>query len=153
EAARDRHNEVDIYDPRTKERIAPSFRVDFEAPEGDIGAQRVDLSRRAEHGELDGFVDIGPDVFELVPVGSVADERHEVRYASDKLAARDFPRWAEGATNDGIQAKRLSAEPVSIETVRRTQPPAAFHATGLTRRDPRTGGVGEPSDASRRATF
>jgi ABC-2 type transport system permease protein len=156
ELAEEHHNSVEIYDATTKVREAPKYQLEFVEPSADTPeamlVQRLELSERQSKGEIEGFVEIGPDVFE-VAAESAVDDRHAIRFQSEKIAAHDFARWATKAIERAIQEQRFQAQNVSRDTVRRIQTPTPARIKGLTKKNPRTGAIEEPSDETRLASF
>jgi ABC-2 type transport system permease protein len=160
ETARDFYNRYIVIDQETGEQNKPKFDlipIEPSAPDRQsILQQRYELSQRAEQGEFEGFLEIGPDVFALGPPPSKdqpADERRELRFQSSKPKAGEFGRWAERAANEGIQQHRFAEHNVPIKLVQELQRPVRLKAKGLTLRDPLTGELRDASDESRVATF
>lgn len=155
EAATERHNAIEVYNVETRARESPFYRLEFVAPSANtrdaILAQRLELSRRHDTGELDGFLEIGPDVFEVVPPGSLPSDPHDLRFQSDRLGARDFARWARRAVDDAVQVRRLADRQISPEVVRTLQTPVPLRMKPTTKRNPATGAIEDGSDESRAA--
>ena len=156
EAALKTHNDTEVLDPLTKSRVAPLFVVDFVAPSADDAAavigQRVALSERHGHGEIEGFLEIGPDVFTPVPVGTPPDDRHSVRYQSDREIERDFVRWAGRTLNAAVQEHRFEAHGLAPEVVRSLQAPVPQQTKGSTKRDPVTGAFTDTTEETKIAS-
>ncbi len=150
------HNEVEVLDETTKQRTAPAYELLFitpSAPDEDaIVAQRLELSARHEGGELEGILEIGPDVFDVEP-GASNDDRHRVRFQTDKLASTQFSQWASVVINSAIQAERFELASISPELVARLQAPVPLHVTAATKRNSETGAIEEASDEARAASF
>jgi ABC-2 type transport system permease protein len=157
EAARERHNAIEIYDVETKLREAPAFTLVFVEPSADSKAaiveQRLDLSQRQMKGEFEGLLEIGPEVFTIVPPGSPPDDRHDVRFQSEKAVERDFPRWANRVVSNAVQEQRFMKEGISPEAVRTIQTPAPLRLKGLTKKNRVTGAIEDASDDSRVMSF
>jgi ABC-2 type transport system permease protein len=157
ETAKQRHNEFEIYNVVTKAREAPAYELVFVEPSVDsqeaIQKQRLELSQRHASGEFEGFLEIGPDVFEIVPPGSPPDDRHDIRFQSDKIAERDFSRWAARALNDAVQAHRFERRQISAEVVHSLQTPVPVRVKAATKVNPVTGAIEDASDESRVASF
>jgi ABC-2 type transport system permease protein len=157
ETALTRHNELEVIEARTGARTGPTFELVFVEPSSEareeVLAQRLQLSRRITKGELAGIVEIGPEVFDIVPVGSPPDDRHDIRFQSEKVVERAFSAWATRVINDAVQERRLANEHVSADLVRRIQTPAPSRSLGPTKQDPRSGAIAEASDESRIAAF
>jgi ABC-2 type transport system permease protein len=151
-AAARRHNEVEAFDPETGEQTRPTFELIAVEPSADdpdaVQRQRLDLSRRQQANEFEGFLDIGPDVYALAPPGSPPDPRREIRLQSDKASTNIFHRWADRAVNEGIQQRRFADQGVSRELVLTIQQPVRLRAKGLTRQDA-TGAIADAPDESR----
>jgi ABC-2 type transport system permease protein len=159
QAAAEFRNRVVIFDRETGEQNKPKFELlviePSPADRNAIMQQRYDLSHRCEHGEFEGFLEIGPDVYALdvVTPGKPVDERFEMRYQTNKPGDGNFGSWAKSAANEGIQQHRLAAHDVSLKLVRDLQQPVDLKSKGLTRRDPLTGELKDASDESRVASF
>src|SRR5262249_35788450 len=155
-----RHNDVEVYDRETGEQNKPKFEliaIEPSAPERDaVLRQRYDLSQRCQHGEFEGFLEVGPDVYALGPPparGQPADERRTIRFQSAKPSAREFGWWAEREANNGIQQHRFAEHSVSADLVRQIQQQVSVRSKGLTQRDPATGELRDATDESRVANF
>ncbi len=152
EAAKLNHNTVEIYNPETKAREAPIYELVYIEPSADSQAailqQRYDLSLRHRSGEFEGFLEIGPDVFEITAPGSAPESRRDIRFQSDKVVAREFARWATRAINGAVQEHRFARDGISLEAVRRNQTLVALRNKGLTSRDATTGALADASDDS-----
>ena len=160
DAAAKRRNQYEIHDPETGEQTGPAFellRVEPSASDRDaVLRQRLDLSRRQQQGDFEGFLEIGPNVYELgPPPGSKAppDERRQVRFQSDKATQSPFRRWAEIAVNEGVQQRRFADRGVSQDLVRQIQQPVTVRNKSLTKQDPATGVIEDASDESRVASM
>jgi ABC-2 type transport system permease protein len=150
-------NQYATKDPETGQQDKPLFEITQVEPSADdrdaILRQRYDLSQRCLAGEFEGFLEIGPDVFAMLPPGQPPDERHEIRYQSGKPGSGEFGRWADRAANEGIQQHRFAEHHVSVELVRRLQQPVPLKSKGLTQRNPVTGELRDATDESRVANF
>ena len=111
DAAVIRHNTYEIIDSKTGERDGPEYQIEFIEPSADspeaTSAQRFDLSQRVQHKDFEGFLEVGPDVFEVRPPDAKDDDSHSIRFQSEKEIERDFSRWANRAINDGVQEQRF----------------------------------------------
>jgi ABC-2 type transport system permease protein len=157
EAAVVRHNKYEIFDKDTGERDGPEFQIEFIEPSPDapeaIAAQRFDLSQRAQKKEFEGFLEIGPEVFEIRAPNAKEDERHSIRFQSEKETERDFSRWANRSLNDGVQEERFKVTGVSQEQVRQIQSRVPLTNKGLSKRNAVTGAIEDPTDESRIANL
>lgn len=151
EAAREKHNR-DATDATTGERTAPTYDLVWIPPSPDdpqaIKEQRFELSQRQERGEFDSFVEIGPDVFELLAPGATPDDRHAIRLQSNHTAALEFSSWARGAVNEAIRERRFEGHGVPPETTRRVQTAVPLRLKALTKRDPASGELVDAGDAN-----
>src|SRR5262249_52512897 len=135
--------------PELARRLGPKFDLEVVAPAGDgdeeVGRQRYELSQKIEKGDLDGVLEIGPDVLKVAVAPGAEDEK-----AGDRVAIRfqtksptqgvAFRVWAELAVNDAVQVCRLSAEgidPLKVKQVQALRVPLKMRA--LTRFNPHTG--------------
>jgi ABC-2 type transport system permease protein len=133
-AAAEARNANDIYDEKepTKQ-VRPKFRLKEVTPEADAGAQRLALSERVLKNDIDGFLEIGPGVYEVAKAKPALDG---VRYQSNKPNISDFPRWAEPTLNAGIQMRRFRQAGVDEAKIRAMQQPVPLRYKGLSQRDP-----------------
>ncbi len=156
EAALKTHNEVEGLDPVTKARTQPSFVVEFVAPSPDepgaIVQQRVALSERHARGEIEGFLEIGPDVYTAVDEGAPPDDRHSVRYQSEKEIERDFVRWAGRTVTAAVQERRFTMQGIAPDVVRMLQARIPQQIKGATRKNPTTGEIEDATEESKIAS-
>jgi ABC-2 type transport system permease protein len=150
QAAVERRNAKEIYDDKeTGKQDKPVFtleRVDPSAPDSDaVAAQRLELSERCLKGELDGFLDIGPDVYAL---DASDPERSYVRYQSNRLTNLDFQRWAEPVVNAGIRQHRFVTAGIDPVKIQALQTPVPLKVKGMSRRDPVTGRIVDAREES-----
>jgi ABC-2 type transport system permease protein len=159
QAAAKLRNEVFVYDLETHEQDKPKFElvpIEPSAPDRDaILQQRYDLSQRSQNGEFEGFLDIGPDVYDVARPGQdrPINERRELRYQSAKPEAGGFGEWAQGAANEGIEQHRFAGHNVPPDVLKKLQTKVRLKSKGLTVRDPVTGELRDATDESRVATF
>src|SRR5262249_25754192 len=73
--------------PELARRLGPKFDLEVVAPAGDgdeeVGRQRYELSQKIEKGDLDGVLEIGPDVLKVAVAPGAEDEK-----AGDRVAIR-----------------------------------------------------------------
>jgi ABC-2 type transport system permease protein len=159
QAAAKLRNEVFVYDFETHEQDKPKYElvpIEPSAPDHEsILKQRYDLSQRSQNGEFEGFLDIGPDVYDVtLPAKERStNERRELRYQSAKPEGGGFGEWAQGAANEGIEQHRFAGHGVSPEVLKSLQTKVRLKSKGLTVRDPITGELRDATDESRVATF
>jgi ABC-2 type transport system permease protein len=145
-------NATEIFDDKepTKQ-VRPIFRLEVVAPQDDIGAQRLALSERILKGDIDGFLEIGPGVFDA---GSAENPDGWIRYQSNKPNITDFPRWAELMVNAGIQRRRIQDAGLDQGRIQALQRLVPLKLKGVSQRDPaHPDQVIDASDESRVANF
>jgi ABC-2 type transport system permease protein len=105
----------EIVDPISGRQMLPAFAVEIVAPQANIKQQRFDLSERVRAKELDGFLEIGADVYELpshpIEAGSEGMPKQQaspVRYQSNRLLDDAFSRWAEKRIAEDVYEKRFT---------------------------------------------
>jgi ABC-2 type transport system permease protein len=95
---------------------------------------RVQLSNRVRKGELDGFLEIGPDVAEPMPVDPRAAKDYQgLRYQTNHPTRQAFPELAKASITSAMQQRRAREthlDPVLAAAVMR---PVALQAKGLTK--------------------
>jgi ABC-type Na+ efflux pump permease subunit len=150
------HNDVLIYDWETHEQTGPKFElimIEPSPPDQDaILRQRYDLSQRCQRGEFEGFLDIGPNVYELSDKQRDDDSR-QLRYQSAKPGRGGFGGWAKEAANAGIQQHRFAEHSVSQDLVKKLQQPVHLKTKGLTGRDAATGELRDATEESQIGNF
>jgi ABC-2 type transport system permease protein len=153
EAAVEKHNKFEVTDPETKDRIAPEYIVEFIEPSADnpdaIGKQRLHLSERVQQKEFEGFLEIGPGVFEIRAPDAKEEDRYSIRFQSEKEMDRGFSRWANRAINDGVQEQRFKVTGVSQDLVRQIQSRVPLLSKALSKVDSATGSVVDATTESR----
>jgi ABC-2 type transport system permease protein len=152
QSANNTRNATDIFDEKepTKQ-VRPAFRLEVVEPRDDIGEQRLALSERLLKGEIDGFLEIGPGVFDS---GSAENPDRWIRYQSNKPNVTDFPRWAEQMVNAGIQWRRFQDAGMDQGKIQAMQRVVPVKLKGISQRDPANPDkVIDASDESRVANF
>jgi ABC-2 type transport system permease protein len=101
-----------------------SWQVELAVPQ-DSSAEalerlRGELQEKVRRRDLLGFVEIGPQVFELLPEGSQqrADGAHAVNYWTKWPTERDFGSFAQQTVTDGVRQRRARELGVSAEKAR-----------------------------------
>jgi ABC-type Na+ efflux pump permease subunit len=159
DAAVKMRNEKWVYDEGTGEQNKPKYElihIPASPPDQDaILAQRYELSEQCQHGEYEGFLDIGPDVY--APDDSTSrkdhDERREVRFQSAKPGAGGFEQFAAAAVNAGVQQHRFAEHKVSLGLVKEMQQRVEVKSKGLTERDTVTGRFHDATEETRVGSF
>jgi len=146
-------------DPKTGDRIHPAVRLEVVPPAGPdpdaILQQRADLSRRAESGELEAVVEIGPDVYSLRtdPNPDAAGDSQVVRWQAKKPGEDFIARYLDRRINDSIQRQRFAAAGIDPARVQALQQPVPLRPTGLTRPNPQTGRPEDTAEERRLTNF
>lgn len=151
EAAREKHDREST-DAVTGERTAPLYRLIWidrspDTPQA-IKEQRFALSERLARGEFEGFVEIGPEVFDVVDHGANVDDRHAIRLQSSHTAAFEFATWARSAVNEAIREQRFEKQGIPPGVTRRVQSSVPLRLKALTKRDPASGELVDAPDAN-----
>jgi ABC-2 type transport system permease protein len=167
--AADRRNKTGIYDKQTGRQVQAMFDLVEIKPGSDdpavIDQLRFDLSERVLHGELFGFVEIGPTVAKASPKGDAelkkpaAESGVYIRYQTNHPTYQSFPNWASQVINMAIQFVR-STDAVAVlpdrikkEVQRQFDQaldpesaiqPLPLQQMGLSKRDPASGRVEDP---------
>jgi ABC-2 type transport system permease protein len=107
--------------PAIGAQVRAPFALEIVAPEEDERHQQYELSERVRQKALDGFLDIGADVYRLPPLGAAKNREqgatHEpspVRYQSNRLLDDSFPRWAEKLIAERVYEKRISSAGINV---------------------------------------
>jgi ABC-2 type transport system permease protein len=150
-AAVQHHNKVESFEDGRQ--VGPQFALEFQAPNGEtpeaMAEQRYQISQRIEKGELEGLLEIGPDVIRLRPDGEgeeKAPDSAAIRFQAKNPAQRGFHYWAERAVNAGVLQQRFKDRGIDIQEVARLQQPVPLKAKSLTRRNPQTGAIEDAAD-------
>jgi ABC-2 type transport system permease protein len=137
-------------DPETGKHTKPAFLLErVVVPAGaDLPSLRLALSDRIRDGELNGFLEIGSQVFEPSPVpgGAPAPESQAVRYQTNRPSYMDFPKWAEATLNAAVFSGRAGKKGVSSADLVAIVQPVPLLNKGLTKRDPQTGAIVDAPD-------
>ncbi len=145
-----------------------SFKVQFinvppRAPSGEeLLEQRYEISQQIENGELDGLIEIGPDVFEVHPelLGVGPDgtlrlnpdqvpDRDAVRYQAKNVGALQFRPIIEHLLNEAVRRERLKEAGVFETTIDLAQVPIPFKSKALTHRDAKSGELVDAANETR----
>jgi ABC-2 type transport system permease protein len=158
-SAVERRNRKDIFDEETGEQNKPKYElisIEPSAAEREaVLKQRYELSQRCQHGEFEGFLDIGPDVYAFgsPDKSHPPDRRRELRYQTAKPGSGGFGAFAQEVANAGIQQHRFASHDVSLALVKEMQQRVELTSKGLTVRDPTTGEIRDSTEESRVANF
>lgn len=135
------YNEHMVFDPKTKKQNTSTIKLEIITPSANtpeaIAEQRYEQSKRVDHDEIEGILDIGPGVMNLKETlnPESIDDASSIRFQAKKPTQRQFMFWAEKTLNIGIQAKRfkgrLSPEEIASLNI---QVPVKYKA--LTKQNP-----------------
>jgi ABC-2 type transport system permease protein len=153
-------NAKQIFDPSSGKQVRPIFAIERVAPSADtldaIKAQRFELSERVRRGEIFGFLEIGPQVFDYepdptrTPQAAAPSEqnadRRAIRYQSNSPTYDEFQKWGRPILEQTIQEARFQAADLPGGTVRAVLKPTPLLVKGLSEKDAATGGVQEAKD-------
>jgi ABC-2 type transport system permease protein len=173
------YNQLGTVDKDTGKQVRPHFVVEKEAASANdpaaMAEQRLALSERVRKGELHGFLEIGVDVFELRPESDATkllatttsgssrrfdsmadalelDDRHVVRYQSNRLGNDTFRAVVDRVVNEAIQRHRFADKNVNYPQVKELEQKVYLRGRGLSKRD-RTGEIQDTSEASQIAAL
>jgi ABC-2 type transport system permease protein len=172
-------NENEIFDPRSHKQTKPAYDINVISPSTDIpdaiAQQRLELSRRVQHKEIDGFVEIGSHVLSIekgkgiqkdeggrmkdetepaVPSdssfiphpSSLPSDALVIRYQSDSPTAMDLHKWVEQVLNKGIEEKRAQTLGLPPGKLGAVIQPVPLLPKGLSTVDPQTGAIMDGRD-------
>jgi ABC-2 type transport system permease protein len=153
-------NAEQIFDPTTGKQVLPIFKLERVAASADeleaIEQQRFELSVRVRRGEIFGFLEIGPEVFDYesdaplatqkVTPAELNSDRRVVRYQSNSPTYNEFQMWVRPILEHSIQEARFQAAGLPGGKVRAVLTPTPLLVKGLSEKDPTTGSVKEAKD-------
>jgi ABC-type Na+ efflux pump permease subunit len=121
--------------------IKPHFWLDTvaaaEAPTT-VEELREQLSLRVKKGELYGFVEVGPDVFQPRSEGAT-NESSALRYQSNRPPPREWEQLVEQVVTRAVQEERCRKANLKYPDVQNVMTTVVLDSKGLTTRDPATG--------------
>jgi ABC-2 type transport system permease protein len=129
----------------TEKQVQPAFSIESVAPEADAAGQRFELSERVRQKELDGFLEIGPDVYELPKRPTLGEDEEipnrppsPVRYQSNRLLDDAFARWAEKRIAEHVYKQRMADAGLNLpdDKVQRIFTPIKIDSKELSRIGP-----------------
>jgi ABC-2 type transport system permease protein len=138
EAGVTEHN-AHLKDYDTGPQVRPKFVLEKVAAMGDsemaIDDLRVQLSKRVRKGELDGFLEIGPEVAEATPpVDSHAEKDYRgLRYQTNHPTHQAFPDLAKAMVTAAVQQRRAREAHLDPTLARSVMRPVALQTKGLTK--------------------
>lgn len=143
-------------DPEKAKMLGPKFNLEVIEPSeptpATMAKQRFDVSQRIESGELAGLVEIGPDVFAVVPPLTdprSVDDTIAVRLQLKNPMHRQFLRRAELLINQSVVRKRLDDKKLPVGSIATLMQPVVIKQKSLTRLDPKTGEWVDAADETR----
>jgi ABC-2 type transport system permease protein len=159
----ERYNET-----QTKDQSGKPIKPQFDLEEADLGdgseahvnELREQLSERVKHGDLVGFLEIGPDVLKPPPAAEKPQaleteaekkerERRGIRYQSNRPTHEEFARLAAQKITHVVQERRCAEEKLALNKVERLLRPVELHPKGLSQRNRKTDKVEDASDKDR----
>lgn len=164
--ASDQRNQIMAANPEAAKNLGPKYSIEIVAPSDDspeaIGRQRFELSQRIEKEEIDGVLEIGPEVFQsALMLGAdpeKVDDSQAVRFQAKNITQSAFRRWAELVINESVQANRIAPllkkgiEGVAeVKLIQAQRVPVKGKA--LTKQDPKTGKYEDGSSGAQIANF
>ncbi|MDX2035843.1 MAG: ABC transporter permease [Isosphaeraceae bacterium] len=155
ESAAARRNESQLVDPKTGNPVQSAYRIEIVPPaSGDAATdeQRLALSDRVRKGELEGFLEIGPDLAKAsegsLPVLdgrrrpiNVENDRAAVKFQTDTPLKDEFPNWAVSVLHAVVMQQKSSAAGITPQLIEDALRPVPLVVTRLTKRDPQTGAI------------
>jgi len=161
EAAVRQRNAEQVHDAETGKQIKPVFVIERITPSAmrtsAVEQQRFDLSERVRNGEIFGFLEIGPSVFDhraadavnSTPASDAENRRSDdavLRYQSNSPTYDDFQQWARPILEHAVQEVRFRQAALESATVRAVLQPVPFVVKGLSEKDQETGDIQEAKD-------
>jgi ABC-2 type transport system permease protein len=138
EAGVNEHN-AHVKDSDTGPQVRPKFVLEKVTASGDsdqaIDDLRVQLSERVRKGELDGFLEIGPEVAEAPPPGDPQAEKdfRGLRYQTNHPTHQAFPDLAKAMVTAAVQQRRAREAHLDPALARAVMRPVALQTKGLTK--------------------
>jgi ABC-2 type transport system permease protein len=153
-------NAQQIFDPLTGKQRLPIFTLERVSASDDaadaIAQQRFELSERVRRGEIFGFLEIGPRVFDFESdrtltsqAGSPAarnSDRRVIRYQSNSPTYDEFQKWARPILDQTIHEARFQAAGLPGGKVRAVLEPTPLLVKGLSEKDAVSGDIQEAKD-------
>jgi len=136
EAAVDRRNKDEIFNPKTGEKTDPAFIVEFMEPDtADPVTQQLELSNRVKNFELHAFIEIGPGFIHHTDDGSGT----YLRYYSEHGFNDRYRGWFSDVLNKRAQLLRAQALNLSEEDTYELTSWINVEGMGLVTVDKKTG--------------
>src|SRR5262245_37011801 len=150
-AAAELRNKYEIHDSKTGEQNAPRYKLEVITPsepnDDAMNQQRYELSQRVENGQLEGILEIGPDVMTprdpTIPLEKV-DKTAGVRFQSKTAGSFQFRFWAERAVYTAAMTVRAAEMGLTPDKMAQLMTRVPLDSKSLSRLDPASG---KPSDA------
>jgi ABC-2 type transport system permease protein len=143
-------NENELLDPQTKEKIKPSYLLEFVHPDTvEPFQQKLDLSDRIRSGELRAFVEVGSGV--LHPESD--RQNATLRYYSEHSFMDEARYWFSNTINNHLRELRLKELKLAPEVTRDLFYWSDIEGMGLAEVDKKTGDVQEAEKANELQSF
>ncbi len=175
-------NTEDVYDRETHKQIKPIWVLERVEPSAETPQamlqQRYELSERIRKKDLFGLLEIGRNIYDAaalkagfaanaekmlkdvkddglagLPTFSFLPDGLVLRYQSNSPMYDGFRNWAVAKLNSSIVEQRSAEKDVNVENVREIMLPNPLLNKGLTKRNPRTGGIEDGRDVNFLASF
>jgi len=165
QAATRQRNETELRDPSGKQ-VKPEYVLERVAPADSEEAQqalRLEQSERVRRGELDGIIEIGPDVDEAAPPAADLprfdgpepnfEERLSVRFQAHSHTAHEFPEWLRHSVSAAVKERRCRRLGLSVAQVDQTVRQVPILERGLSIWDPHEQKIRDGGEVNRMASF
>lgn len=129
-------NQTQIHDPDTNRPNAAKILLEIVPASDDdpdaVARQRYELSQRVERDEIEGILEIGPQVFAIHGSATVDDDA-AVRFQAKKPNQRAFMAWAELSINAAVQKVRFISKKLDPSEIEALQEPVTVKYRALTK--------------------
>jgi ABC-2 type transport system permease protein len=136
--ARDEYN-AHVDDPVTGKQVRPKFNLEEEppppsGPDDEVGKLRARLSDEVRKGNLNGFLEIGPDVAAPPPADTAKAAAYQgLRYQTNRPTHQEFPDRAAQSITAAVQKRRARQAGVELARAEEILRPVALQTKGLTK--------------------
>jgi len=140
EASADLFNQSQAQEGDTKRPNAGKIAIEVVPPASNeddpeaIVRQRFEQSQRVERDEVEGILEIGPQVFLIRGESETkVEDDAAVRFQSKRPNQRLFVAWAEQSLNAAVQARRLTSQNIDPRLIQVLQEPVLVKFKALTK--------------------
>lgn len=132
------HNETEIFNPETNEKIRPAYIIEFVKPDlTDLINQKLELSKRVKSKDIGGFVEIGPSI--LHPDNN--PDSAFVRFYSESSIMDDTRNWFTNPINNHLRKLRMAELNLTADSTRDLFYWTNIEGLGLVKRNENTGDI------------